>query len=175
MKQHQSRLASFGSRCSPKKAQIKMFETVGVLIIFFFLLITGSVFYFKIQASSMEKELDKQIQLRSLESAQLATFLPELDCSFATVQKQNCFDKLKLDIFPDITEANKFYYFEMFGYATISVKEVFPGTSFERTIYDKPLEEYSAATKSLIPVLLYDPITKDSAFGVMEVTTYAAR
>jgi len=159
-----------------KKAQIKMFETIGVLVVFFFLLIIGSVFYFKIQTSSTERELDKQIQLRSLESAQLATFLPELDCSFASVQKQNCFDKLKLEIFPDITANNIEYYFSMFGNANITVRQIFPKSDdFEITIYDRPLEEYSDLTKSLIPVLLYDPVTKDSAFGVMEVTTYAAR
>ena len=157
------------------KAQIKMFETVGVLVVFFFLLVVGAVFYFNVQESAMEKELKKQVLLRSLQAAQRATFLPELDCSFLSVTKENCFDLRKLEVFPDLVEEREQDYFRMFGYANITVKKVFPESDDFYLMYIKTLDEYSDATKSLIPVLLYDPVLRTYDFGVIEVTTYASR
>jgi len=154
------------------KAQIKMFETVGVLVIFFFLLVSGGVFYFRIQESSLERELAKQAQLRSLEAAQRATFLPELDCSLVGIQRENCFDMFKLEVFTGILAQHVEEYFQMFGYSTVVVRQVYPERGFNMTIYDYPLDEFKYAPKSLIPVLLYDPIGRSSSFAVMEVTTY---
>lgn len=160
------------------KAQIKMFETVGVLVVFFFLLVAGSSFYFYAQESAMKKELAKQAQLRSLQAAQRAMFLPELDCSFVSVQRENCFDKLKLNAFESVAKLRGGVieeYFGLFGSAIVQVKELYPTKDFVVTLYYNPPEEYTRASKSFSPVLLYDPVTKDSSFGIMEVTTYAAR
>jgi len=158
-----------------KKAQIKMFETIGVLIVFFFLLVAGFVFYFNIQSSSLQKQLAQQTQLKSLKSAQRAVFLPELECSFVSVQRENCFDRYKLAVLQDVISKNtniKNTYFKTFGYSNISVREVYPeGGVID--LYNNPPEEFSTALKSRLPVLLYDPVTRDSAFAVMEVTTYA--
>jgi len=159
-----------------KKAQIQMFETVGVLVVFFFLLVAGAVFYFNIQKSSMQKELVQQAQLRSLQSAQRAVFLPELDCSFARVTRDNCFDRFKIAALHEIIandDHTRQVYTRSFGYANISVTEVFPGSG-TTVIYDYPPEEYRGILKSQLPVLLYDPVTWDAAFGIMEVTTYAS-
>ncbi len=159
------------------KAQIKMFETIGVLVIFFFLLIAGAVFYFNIQESALKKELAQQAQLKSLQAAQRAMFLPELDCSFVSVQRENCFDRFKLAAFQTVTQAQsraKEAYFGLFGYATITITEVYPQPGLSTVIYDHPPEEYVRALKSRSPVLLYDSVAKQSAFGLMEVTTYAS-
>lgn len=161
-----------------KKAQIKMFETIGVLVVFFFILIAGAVFYFNMQKSALQKEMFKQSQLRSLKSAQRAVFLPELDCSFVSVQRENCFDKLKLAALRDMVGGNQHVravYFRTFGYMNLSVREVYPDAGFEATVYEYLPEQYSGALKSQLPVLLYNPVTRASSFGVMEVTTYAAR
>ncbi len=159
-----------------KKAQIKMFETIGVLVIFFFLLVTGAVFYFKMQESAFQKELAKQAQLRSLKAAQRAVFLPELDCSLVSVQRENCFDRIKLSALQKLIEGEQHVhdeYFKTFGYANISVRQVFPASDFGMTIYYYPPDEYRRALQSRLPVLLYDPVSRDYAFGIMEVTTYA--
>lgn len=161
-----------------KKAQIKMFETVGVLVVFFFLLISGTIFYFNMQESAMKKELAKQAQLKSLQSAQRAMFLPELDCSFVSVQRDTCFDRLKLDAFAGVRADDprlQETYFGIFGHATVFVREIYPNQDFNVTMYDNPPEEYGRKIVSFSPVLLYDPVGKGSAFGLMEVITYAAR
>lgn len=158
-----------------KRAQIKMFETIGVLIVFFFLLISGTVFYFNLQESSLRKELAQQAQLRSLQAAQRATFLPELDCSFASVTRENCFDIYKLAAFAQVRDRYQSAYFGLFGYATVTVRQAYPAADFTTVLYDNPPEEYSRSLKSFSPVLLYDAATRDAAFGVMEVVTYASR
>lgn len=159
-----------------KKAQIKMFETVGVLVIFFFLLVAGALFYFNIQKSALQKELSAQAQLRSLKSAERAVFLPELDCSFVSVQRENCFDRLKLTALHDII-AKDFnllqYYHGVFGDMEISVRDVYPKKELNVTVYRYLPDEYARSLKSQIPVLIYDPVSKNSSFGVMEVTVYA--
>ena len=159
-----------------RRAQIKMFETIGVLVVFFFLLIAGAVFYFKMQESAIEKDLAQQAQLRSLQAAQRAMFLPELDCSFVSVQRENCFDKLKLKAFQDVVQkpANQEAVFGMFGYASIRVSQEYPDADFHVVLYEN-VPEYHGALKSFAPVLLYDAVAKQYSFGVMEVTTYAAR
>ncbi|MEM2915896.1 MAG: hypothetical protein QXT19_00855 [Candidatus Woesearchaeota archaeon] len=159
-----------------KKAQIKMFETIGVLVIFFFLLVSGAVFYFKMQESAFQKELAKQAQLRSLKAAQRAVFLPELDCSLVSVQRENCFDSIKLSALRALIEGDQHVYdeyFSTFGYSNISVRQVYPPNDFAMTLYHHPPDEYRRALQSKLPVLLYDPVSRDYAFGLMEVTTYA--
>ena len=159
-----------------RRGQIQMFETIGVLIVFFFLLVAGAAIYFNIQASSLQKELQKQAQSRSLQAAQRAMFLPELDCSFVSVQRENCFDILKLTAFPEVLdEIGPEAYFRMFGFATINVTEIYPEQKSYPLIYDNPPDEYFRAIKSRSPVILYDPVLETSAFGLMEVTTYSAR
>jgi hypothetical protein len=161
-----------------RKAQIQMFETIGVLVVFFFLLVASAAFYFKFQESALKKELAKQAQLQSLQTAQRAMFLPELDCSFVSVQRENCFDRYKLVALQDVAAQDsrmEKQYFGLFGYANVSVRQVYPATSFHTTIYARIPEEYHSVLKSFAPVLLYDPLEKSFSFGVMEVATYALR
>lgn len=156
------------------RAQIKMFETVGVLVVFFFLLITGAVFYFKIQESSLKQEIVNQAQLKNVQTAQRAMFLPELDCSFLSIPRENCFDQYKLKALANIMKDSQMndLYFGLFGYATVSVSEFYPEPNFRATIYNNTPEEYKRAPTFFSSVLLYDPITRANNFGVMEVTNY---
>lgn len=157
------------------RAQIKMFETIGVLVVFFFILIAGATFYFSLQESALQKELAQQAQLRSLQSAQQAVFLPELECSFVGVTRENCFDTLKLGAFSELMEepANKDAYFGLFGYANITVWQPYPESGLDVPLYLNPPPEYRRILRSHLPVLLYDPVAKGFSFGVMEVITYA--
>jgi hypothetical protein len=157
------------------RAQIKMFETIGVLVVFFFILIAGAAFYFSLQESSLQKELAQQAQLRSLQSAQQAAFLPELDCSFVGVARENCFDTLKLDAFAGLMResSNRDAYFGLFGFANITVRQAYPALDTPVPLYLNPPPEYRRILRSHLPVLLYNPVSRDFAFGIMEVSTYA--
>jgi len=156
-----------------RKAQIKMFETIGVLVIFFFLLVAGVAFWFNVQQRGLQKQLTRMDELQSIQVVQRALFMPELDCSFVSVQKENCFDKVKLKSFSRITSTDQGLqdYFSFFGDAFIHVKEIYPNPSFEAVIYNNTVQ-WTTQLKTQNPVLLYDPADNSYAFGIVEVVLY---
>lgn len=160
-----------------KKAQIKMFETMAVLVIFFFLLVGGAAFYFQVQKSSLQREIEKQEQLQSFQVVQKALFLPELDCSFVSIQKDNCFDKLKVAVLSGLLSENEDMlvdYFVFFGFSEIRIYQVYPvNESFSHTLYSNTPDSYTSVIKTQSPVLLFDAVENRYDFGVVEVDVYA--
>lgn len=156
------------------KAQIKMFETIGVLIVFFFLLVVASSFYFKMQQSSIQKQLDKKTELEALQTVHKALAMPELDCSFINVQRENCFDLLKTKAFADMLqkETAKQDYFRTFGFATITVRQIYPAGEAV-VLYNNTLPKYKRMIATQSPILLYNATTGSYAFGAIEVMSYA--
>lgn len=155
------------------RAQVKMFETLAVLVVFFFFLIFGASFYFKLQENALHRELDKNTQLRAIQIAQKSIHLPELDCSFAGVQRQNCVDLLKVQLLASRITASdtaKLDYFNTFEYSTLTFTEVYPDT-ITYIIYDKP--QGDSVTTIQIPVVAYRATDRGYAFGYLEVRVYA--
>jgi len=156
----------------PRRAQIKMFETVGVLVVFFFLLIIGSVFYFGAQKSALEKEKIKASEQYAFQIVLKSLYLPELDCSFLVTQKENCIDKIKLEKLAELIQGEaKTDYFTEFGYSTITVSEIFPGST-SINLYENIPEEHIEKLVTQSPILLYDAWQDSYAFGVIEVAVY---
>lgn len=157
-----------------KKAQIRMFEMLAVLIVFLLLLSIGSIFYFKLQESSVQKEMIKAENLRSLQLFQRALYLPELDCSFVGIQKGNCFDLMKLKHFSDLlgSEQMRIDYFDVFGFAKIRIKQAYPFDSDWFILYSNVPNEVSSKLVSHSTVLLYNASSGMYDFGVVEVDYY---
>ena len=169
------------------RAQIKMFETIAVLIVFFFLLFTGSIFYFAAQKSSLQKERVKASEEYALQIVLKALYMPELDCSFLVTQKDNCIDKIKLTKLAELMtsdETAQTDYYSEFGYATITVSEAYPRHT-NTTLYnnvltktekilgvDKEVSAFTANITTQSPILLYDAIQDSYAFGIIEVNVY---
>lgn len=166
-----------GSAATPftnLRGQIKMFETVGVLVIFFFLLAIGSVFYFGAQRSALEKERVAASEEYALQIVLKSLYLPELDCSFLVTQKDNCIDTIKLSHFAELLRTNERAqedYFDEFGYATITISEAYPDNS-TMTLYSNTPNDYEGKLSTQSPILLYQPITDSYAFGIIEVNVY---
>jgi len=158
-----------------RKAQVKMFETIAVLVVFFFLLVFGVSFYFVLQRSSYNRQVERNSQLVSVEMTQKISDIPELDCALAGIQIENCVDSLKLGKFIEILQNSsaKAAYFDILGYSKISVRTVYP-EFINYPIYDRQPDAYSAEYKNHVPMLLYNPLEKNFAFAVLEVTTYAS-
>ena len=157
-----------------KHAQIKMFETVAVLVVFFFLLITGSVFYFGAQKSALQKEKVKVSEQYAFQVVLKALYLPELDCSFLVTQKDNCIDKIKLERLSKLINSSETVsadYFNEFGYASIAVSEAWPGDSNWK-LYENIPPDYLSKLVTQSPILLYDAWQDTYAFGVIEVSVY---
>ncbi len=155
------------------RAQIKMFETVGILVVFFFLLAVGSAFYFGAQKSALHKEKMKASEQLAFNTALKSLYLPELDCSFLVTQKDNCIDKIKLEKFAELLKTSDAQsdYFGVFGFAAIKVSEAYPAKS-TTLLYENIPSSYEGSLQSLSPILLFDPWKDEYSFGIIEVTVY---
>ncbi|MBI2573288.1 hypothetical protein HYV86_05485 [Candidatus Woesearchaeota archaeon] len=174
-------------RINSKRGQVNMTETIAVLLIFLILLIFGIVFYARYQEGAIkekERELD---QRQAIEVTTRALFLPELICTKGNAETDTfCFDVPKLKHIEDITKNNMNYYFQMFGYATITVQELYPGTgnppTFQQwTIYNKikidPNTQEPSVNKEKTDfvVTLRDETTQRGMhrFGIVHVEVYS--
>lgn len=149
-----------------------MFETLAVLVVFFFFLIFGASFYFKLQENSLHRELEKNTQLRTIQISQKSLHLPELDCSFAGVQRENCVDLVKAQTLASLitsSDTAKLDYFRLFEYSTLTFTQVYPD-SVTYTIYDK--SQGDSVTAIQIPVVVYQATDSSYGFGYLEVRAY---
>ncbi|MFQ5621421.1 MAG: hypothetical protein ACE5FT_06280 [Candidatus Nanoarchaeia archaeon] len=150
-----------------------MFETIAVLMVFFFIVAFGLGFYFVIAKAGAQKALLRQQQIEAVENAQRLTTLPELDCTQNGVQTERCVDRLKvmeLDSMLDDDETRA-YYFPTLGYTRLVIREVYP-TGDEWEIYDRPRGEGYSWTTTLLPVKVYNPFSDKYSFGAIEVRNY---
>jgi len=108
-----------------RKAQIQMTETVAILFIFFVLLTFGIVFYYQFQKSSLQNKQEEIFQRQAIEKTTQVLFLPELSCTKGEGESEDfCFDILKLNQAEELLKID--YYYQIFGFATITVEQVFP-------------------------------------------------
>src|SRR3989344_5984028 len=110
------------------RAQIQMFETIGVIIVFLFLITLAAVIYFSAQKSSLETEKISANQKHALQITLQAINMPELDCSFLITSRDNCIDKIKLSSIQTLLSNQETIqdYFTEFGYTTIKVAQIYP-------------------------------------------------
>jgi len=150
-----------------KKSQMKMFETIAVLVVFFFILAIGLVFYFNIQKKSIGTTQEEFSELRDVQIAQLISNMPELECP-TTLETENCVDEYKLKI----GQLDKGYYYDFFGYSTliVNVYDIETKTWGDYTIYNNPKGESSSRIN--VPASIYDPINKIKKFGILNITIY---
>ena len=161
-----------------RKGQIKMFESIAVIIIFFFLLSFGFTFYGKIQKSSNEAKVQAAKELDAVSLAIKASSLSELQCSVKNIAEPNCYDLYKVVAFRQMMqspspEVND-HYFQALGYSTIKFHVIYPESGNETfELYSRPLSSDNAPRyMNHIPMVLYDPIEKVSKFGYLEVSYY---
>jgi hypothetical protein len=154
-----------------KKSQIKMFETIAILVIFFILLMFGFIFYTRIQKGTFEAEQEEVTVLKSVETSQKISFLPEIQCSRDNIEEKDCIDLLKLEKAGEVITLNIADYFNIFGYSNTYVKEIYPEEN-EYLLYDFPRKENRGKISTQFPVSLYNPQTDTYAFGVLFVDIY---
>ncbi|MFH0979045.1 MAG: hypothetical protein V1837_07140 [Candidatus Woesearchaeota archaeon] len=156
------------------KSQIKMGETIAILIIFFFLVVFGFSFYVRMQTTAFDQQGKENIDLRSIQTAQKFSFLPELQKSVKGVQTDNCFDLLKIAAFTKLlNESDAYsYYRNLLGYAEFRIKIVYPGPK-EFLIFSPNVSTKIAHNLStLVPVSVYNATADSYAFGVLMVNVY---
>lgn len=157
-----------------EKAQVKMFETVAVMLVFFFLLGFGLAFYFMFAGMQDKIAADRIFEARAMQAAQKISTIPELDCTLSGRSDENCFDLLKLISFREHLEDEMIEqdYFEVFGYADISIKVIYPEEK-EYSLYSKlPVEDTVDSKFIQYYVMVYHPIIKNFGFGILQIRYY---
>jgi len=155
-----------------KKSQIKMFETIAVLLIFFILVGFGLIFYGRIQASGFQATQEENFELKAIQTAQLVSFLPELQCSSNNIIVDDCFDILKVEALSEFIEQNpnirNEYYYDLFGFSSITIEQVYP-SELSWKVYERTLTGNKAKSSIKIPVSLYNASSRAYDFGVLTV------
>lgn len=164
-----------------KKAQIKLAETIGILVIFFLLLVFGFGFYGGVQESNVKKAERKAFELRNIEVAQMVMFLAELQCTEDEAVDIDCIDLLKAEEFYDIAtdessgkfmQSAKLHYLNVFRKSRIVLNITYPddaGWPDGLLIYDNFGTEYTNKLVSNVPVSIYRPTDREYSFGYLEI------
>lgn len=161
------------------KAQIKIGETVAVMVVFFFLVIFGMSFYGAIEKSNLEKTKEKYDQLHILQLSQKAAYLPELQCSVFGVTYDNCFDVYKVIAFnKKINTDDDFFfdYYDVFKTSTITLNESYPDDSHGYMIYNHtPDGQGGIGLVDYMPVSLFNASTGRYSMGVLTIKYWVQR
>lgn len=162
-----------------KKSQIQMGENVIIIFIFFILLIFAIVFFTKIQGAKTKQAIDIDITGRGLQIAQKVSFLPEVQCTKDNAEIfSGCYDEYSIKALDAIsgTKEHREYYYDVFGFSTVSVKKIFPvkeGDNPPLVLYNNTKGNYTSIIVSNIPISLCDFLNeKKCSFGVLKVEVY---
>ncbi len=155
-----------------KKGQIQMTETIAVLFIFFVLLIFGLIFYYKYVGFSLKEEQQAGVERRAAEVVTKTIFLPEIQCTVGNLQQNAyCLDVMKMDVLSDVmTKHLEDYYFNIFSFANITVREIYPSSNdgIEKVwkIYGNPKKDFTYKKQSSFYVVLRDDTIRGPLGGV---------
>ncbi len=159
-----------------KKSQIKIGESVAVLMIFFILVIVGIIFWSRYSQVQLGEQQETDLLSRAITISQTATFLSELQCSTLEVIQFNCFDIYKIRAMQDLllnnpAENRTDYYFDIFGFSNITVYSIYPEQK-TYNIYDFPGGNITGYVSTQVPVSIQDPIFNQFSFGYIDVRVY---
>lgn len=153
-----------------------MGESIFVVIIILLLIVFGIVFASNVEKDEVAKKREELLDMDSITISKYASTLVELQCSLLDVTDLSCFDIHKMNAFINVTkkhpELSAEYYFSQFGNANISVQEIYPGNRTWQIYYnDVGVNNTGRSKQTIVPISLYDGITKKKTFGVLSIKT----
>lgn len=152
-------------------AQIKLGETIAVMVIFFFLLIFGMTFYARIQQASLEREAVRQLKMRSVQVTLKATSMAELQYGL----EEGTLDLLKVISFEKAVRSSddfRLYYFDVFGYSEIYLHQTFP-ESANYSIYTNLPGNTSFYQLIETPVAIFNATSGRYTFGILGAKVFS--
>ncbi|MBU0461888.1 MAG: hypothetical protein KJ574_04860 [Nanoarchaeota archaeon] len=156
-----------------RNAQVKFGETIAILFIFFLLIVVGAVFYVRIKAVSVSREVTEFKDVRAVELSQTISFMPEFQCTEVNVVEPSCFDLYKLKAMEKVSKdsENKAFYLRELGNVLIEILQVYPPGA---TIvpYNNTPGNFTLASQSNVPISLFNVTGQRYYFGVLRITTY---
>lgn len=165
-----------------KHGQMQIAENVAVIVIFFFLLVLGLVFYLRVHTSNVAIKQSEYNDLLAVQVSQKVAFMPELRCSKDNVVEPNCFNLEQVKIFGDTLPATRIitpddrdnYYYPQFRNSKVTIQQLYPVLSTPSTItlYDKSIAKFKSKISTKVYVSLFDPSQKKYTLGEMTVDVY---
>jgi hypothetical protein len=167
---------SFNILKTKKHGQVKMFESIAMLLVFFFLIAIGLKFYGNIQINSLERTKERFITMDSIKMAILLSNLPEVKCSIQNVQKGACIDLYKVMAWEQVSqiEPAKSYYFNLLGHSTIVLEERIGADRWKSYLmHNKTFKENYSTSVTPLPVAVWNPNLRRHNFGVLYVKVHS--
>ena len=187
------------SRIRPRSGQIRMAETIGVIFIFFVIILFGIIFYYKYSEVAAKEQQEKLLATKAMDVTLKSLFLPELTCTRGEAEPEdNCFDMMKLRAAEIVMPENfEEYYFNLFPNVRITVEQIYPveldveGNNINWLLYDKPkmksvedengnmvlIPDWARKEATYFIVALKDEIKPKEkgqySFGVLKVEVYS--
>ncbi len=166
-------ISTLGCYAHRRKAQIKMMESVAILGIFFIILVIVLVFYAQYSKRSIEVSTEQQFSGSAIKVVQTLSYLPELQCAIEETIEFNCFDLYKMKGFGVVSPSEQDYYFNLFGFSSIVVRQIMPPAA-PVVLYNNTPPNASRSLPSRVPVTIFDSINNRQYYlGYLEVTSYA--
>ena len=158
-----------------KKSQIRIFESIAVLMVFVFIIAIGLKFYVNVQYSYLKDAERKFSELDSVKLSVVISNLPELSCSIQGFSEYACIDLYKAEAWNNLLERgdqNFFnYYSPLVGSSEIYIERIYPKTGDDVwLIYNSSKE--TSFDYARVPIILKNPITKKNELGVLHIKTY---
>lgn len=151
-----------------------MTETVAILFIFFLFILFGLLFYFSFERSSFEGKVAQQSVDNALFTSLNALFLPELRCSKGeNIPVKDCIDLYKIDAAREHMTKESDYYFDILGFSSLVVQQIYPEPEQRWVVYNKTPENVGRVVNTPLPVALFDPVGRKFSYGVLTVETYS--
>jgi hypothetical protein len=152
------------------KAQLKMTETIMVLIIFLFLLVFGLVVYARWAKTENNQAANEVASLIALQISQKVQFMPEIQCTTEGTIDFNCVDILKLEALKGIGDRERLIYEKLFPNTVVKITQVYPEEKSWDVYGSAPL--FKNVRRFYIPVALYDAKIDQTNMGFMEIAVY---
>ena len=158
-----------------KKSQIKLFESIAVLVIFIVLVSIGVRFYASVQMNSLREAQIKFSRLDSVKTSIIIANMPELSCSFEGITDTSCTDYLKLLAWEKLTNdpndlSFKDFYYTQLGKSLIQVEELYPDEQY--IVAYNESENGTSSDYLMVPTVIHDPAYKENKFGILHIRTY---
>ncbi|MFW6013862.1 MAG: hypothetical protein ACOCQG_01695 [Candidatus Nanoarchaeia archaeon] len=156
-----------------KKSQMKMLETIMVLMIFFILLVFGLVFYAKFSQTSADETRRESLVMHGMDATERFQYSPEVLCSRGSVGSDtNCFDLLKLEGFKEVADEKKGQYSKYYPNNLIEVNIIYPEEeSF--ILFNNTDENARTKEPSFIPAVFFDPVEDERSFGYLRFEVWS--
>ena len=160
-----------------RKGQIQISESIFIVIFILLIIVFGIVFYSGAKKDDIVQKRSEFAELESIEVAQIASSLSEVQCSFTNDQEPSCFEKERLDAFVNVTNKETLltreYYVSRLGDALIEIEEIYPGNE-TWTLYNNTLPNGTrySGLPVIIPVSLYQASMEEYHYGILRIVSY---